>query len=238
MDMEYDARPVNIPSAFQNNHRRQSQRSSAVLITPGPPPQVQIPSIPSSSIPPVSFPQRQFLPRRPFGTGSTEDFTLVAVDHPPQNARPLPSDNSPRTLPQPLPRRPTLEAAVEQHQMIQDSSNPASALEQPHSSRQSSRRALTEALRLAQEAVLLDSQNDDPIAAFRAYARSVTLLGEVMERVIRGDRDTDPRRRSGRLRTEGAREDEARRLKSIVRDSSLRLRSTMIYFGLLARYVR
>lgn len=87
-------------------------------------------------------------------------------------------------------------------------------IDRPHSTRQSSKRALTEALRLAQEAVLLDSQNEDPIAAFRAYSRSVTLLGEVMERVLRGEHGSG--RKPARPQAEMAREDEARRLKNIV----------------------
>ncbi|KAJ3501478.1 hypothetical protein NLJ89_g9320 [Agrocybe chaxingu] len=48
--------------------------------------------------------------------------------------------------------------------------------------RPSSRRALTRALELAREAVQLDSTNDNPEAAVNAYAQSVALLSEVMER--------------------------------------------------------
>lgn len=81
--------------------------------------------------------------------------------------------------------------------------------------RPSSRRALTRALALAREAVQLDSTNDNPEAAVQAYARSVALLSEVMERVRRGeDSTTDGRRR--RRRSVAAQEDEIRRLQSIV----------------------
>ncbi|KAI0361805.1 hypothetical protein OH77DRAFT_1391366 [Trametes cingulata] len=81
--------------------------------------------------------------------------------------------------------------------------------------RPSSRRALTRALELAREAVRLDSTNDDPYGAVMAYARSVALLSEVMERVMRGEESTDSRRRNGRRRSVVAQEEEVRRLKSI-----------------------
>lgn len=83
--------------------------------------------------------------------------------------------------------------------------------------RPSSRRALTKALELAQEAVRIDATGDDPQGAVVAYARSVALLNEVMERVMRGE-DTDAARRknTGRRKSVVAKEDEARRLRSIV----------------------
>ncbi|GJJ09403.1 hypothetical protein Clacol_003625 [Clathrus columnatus] len=83
------------------------------------------------------------------------------------------------------------------------------------STRPSSRRALTAALELAQEAVRLDSTNDDPIGAIRAYSRSVALLNEVMERVMRGEDDSGRGRHFGRPRSMVAREEEVRRLRSI-----------------------
>ncbi len=73
--------------------------------------------------------------------------------------------------------------------------------EQPHRSenRPSSRRALTRALELAREAVQLDATNDNPEAAVNAYAQSVALLSEVMERVRNGeDSTTDSHRRRRR----------------------------------------
>lgn len=84
--------------------------------------------------------------------------------------------------------------------------------------RPSSRRALTKALELAREAVKLDSTNNDPYGAVVAYGRSVTLLSEVMERVMRGEDTTDGRRKNGRRRSVVAQEEEVRRLKSIVSD--------------------
>ncbi|KAG8969130.1 hypothetical protein FRC03_004445 [Tulasnella sp. 419] len=85
----------------------------------------------------------------------------------------------------------------------------------PGSRRPSSRRALTRALELAQEAVRIDASNDDPHAAVLAYAKSVNLLNEVMERVMRGEDSTDSKRKGARRRSIVAKEDEARRLKSI-----------------------
>jgi hypothetical protein len=138
---------------------------------------------------------------------ASEDFTLVAVD-PPHSRNDLAISRPVQSRLSELPTSDTLSRP--------DALSPiaAVAVDRPRSTRQSSKRALTEALRLAQEAVLLDSQNEDPIAAFRAYSRSVTLLSEVMERVIRGEHDSG--RRSGRAQIELAREDEARRLKNIV----------------------
>lgn len=83
-----------------------------------------------------------------------------------------------------------------------------------HPRRPSSRRALTRALQLAREAVLLDSTNEDPEAAVQAYARSVALLNEVMDRVQRGEDSTESRR-THRRRSVAAQEEEVRRLQSI-----------------------
>ncbi|KAG8975203.1 hypothetical protein FRB90_009585, partial [Tulasnella sp. 427] len=80
--------------------------------------------------------------------------------------------------------------------------------------RPSSRRALTRALELAQEAVKIDATGEDPQAAVYAYAKSVALLNEVMERVMRGD-DESSRRRSSARKSVHAKEEEARRLRSI-----------------------
>ena len=97
------------------------------------------------------------------------------------------------------------------------------------SQRPSSRRALTAALELAKAAVQLDATNEDPHRAVVAYARSVQLLGEVMERVMRGEDasgsghagaiDGEDRRRGGRRRSVVAKEEEVRRLKAIVSSS-------------------
>jgi hypothetical protein len=84
------------------------------------------------------------------------------------------------------------------------------------SGRPSSRRTLTRALELAREAVQLDSRMDDPHGAIVAYGRSVSLLQEVMHRVMAGEDSTESRRRNGRRRSVVAQEEEIRRLKAIV----------------------
>jgi hypothetical protein len=84
----------------------------------------------------------------------------------------------------------------------------------------SSRRALTRALELAREAVQLDTMNDNPEAAVKAYGRSVALLSEVMERVRRGEESTESHRRR-RRRSVAAQEEEIRRLQNIVRGLEL-----------------
>ncbi|CAA7266627.1 unnamed protein product [Cyclocybe aegerita] len=81
--------------------------------------------------------------------------------------------------------------------------------------RPSSRRALTRALELAREAVQLDSTNDNPEAAVNAYAQSVALLSEVMERVRNGEDSTSDSHRRRRRRSVAAQEEEVRRLQNI-----------------------
>jgi hypothetical protein len=76
--------------------------------------------------------------------------------------------------------------------------------------RPSSLRTLTRALKLAREAVQIDSTNDDPVAAVSAYAQTVSLLNEVMERVENGGDST------GSHAGISAREREVERLKNIV----------------------
>jgi hypothetical protein len=146
---------------------------------------------------------------------STDDFTLVAVDHNPADN---PASHPPLYALSPVDSRENIATArpALDGQGMSSSHDPGNVSQGngAPTTRHSSRRALTEALRLAQEAVLLDSQNDDPIAAFRAYARSVALLNQVMDRVMNGDREGE--RRPGRSRSDAGREDEARRLKSIV----------------------
>lgn len=75
---------------------------------------------------------------------------------------------------------------------------------------------MTRALELAREAVRLDSTNDDPYGAVIAYGKSVALLSNVMERVMRGEDSTEGRRRGGRRRSVVAQEEEVKRLKAIV----------------------
>ncbi|KAF8334004.1 uncharacterized protein EI90DRAFT_3050620 [Cantharellus anzutake] len=77
----------------------------------------------------------------------------------------------------------------------------------PRSSSRSSRpqKALIAALQLAQEAVQLDSSGGNPFAAVKAYARSVALLSDVMEKAVNGDHS----------QSLASREEEVRKLRSI-----------------------
>ncbi|KZW00652.1 hypothetical protein EXIGLDRAFT_720883 [Exidia glandulosa HHB12029] len=96
----------------------------------------------------------------------------------------------------------------------------------------SSRRALTHALELAQVAVRLDAQNDDPSGAIYAYARSVSLLNHVMNSVMRGD-DDSVRKRSGRRRSSvSARQDEINRLRAIHDTYAERMRILSQIYGI------
>lgn len=101
--------------------------------------------------------------------------------------------------------------------------NPTSPLSPPRQSgtRPSSRRALVAALSLAQEAVKLDTAGNDPQAAVDAYARSVVLLREVMSRVSSGESASSSSTPNGQSssRSLTPREEEVRRLKSIVSQS-------------------
>lgn len=83
----------------------------------------------------------------------------------------------------------------------------------PLESRLSSRTVLTRSLGFAREAVLFDSYNDD--RALVLYEKSVALLREVMERVMK---DEDNRRGSdrGRILDLQAQNEDLRRLQSIV----------------------
>lgn len=86
----------------------------------------------------------------------------------------------------------------------------------PRSSGRSSRpqKALIAALQLAQEAVQLDSSGDYPISAVKAYARSVALLNDVMEKAISGEQSQPSGGRPSR--SLASREEEVRKLRSIV----------------------
>ena len=124
------------------------------------------------------------------------------------------NDSPPRSL---LPRSGQQPQTVSQ-EIVPDRLllSPPEAKSSTSQTRPSSRRVLTRALELAREAVKLDSTNDDPRGAIKAYGQSVTLLNEVMERVMRGEDTGEHRRKNGRRRSIVAQEEEVRRLKSIV----------------------
>ncbi|KAJ7737322.1 hypothetical protein B0H16DRAFT_105837 [Mycena metata] len=96
----------------------------------------------------------------------------------------------------------------------------------------SSRRALTRALELAREALQLDSTNEEPEAAVIAYGRSLALIGEVIERIRRGEDSTETRRRNGRPRSALAQEEEVRRLQNIYDTYADRINILSIIFDI------
>ncbi|OBZ78787.1 hypothetical protein A0H81_00602 [Grifola frondosa] len=121
------------------------------------------------------------------------------------------SDSPPRSMLRPIPNRSPPTQNLIPDRLLLSPTEP-----RPVEPRPSSRRALTKALELAREAVRLDSTNDDPYGAVMAYGKSVALLSEVMERVMRGEDSTEShRRRNGRRRSVVAQEEEVKRLKSI-----------------------
>lgn len=147
-----------------------------------------------------------------------DNATDSLSDSPPRSL--LPRQAPPPQLPPPQappPQAPAQEINPERLMLSPTDSRPHNAPARP-----SSRRVLTRALELAREAVRLDSTNDDPRGAIEAYGQSVTLLKEVMERVMRGEDTGDHRRRNGRRRSIVAQEEEVRRLRSIVRFITVR----------------
>ncbi|KAG9122655.1 hypothetical protein FRC07_000873, partial [Ceratobasidium sp. 392] len=95
----------------------------------------------------------------------------------------------------------------------------------------SSRHVLTAALELAQEAVRIDSSGTEPLAAIAAYSKSVALLNEVMERVMRGE-EADRHKSGVRRRSNAAREDEARRLKLIHDTYAKRMQILLLMYNM------
>jgi hypothetical protein len=218
----------------------QRRRPSAAHIRPAaPPPNLPIPSLPSSTaglapsspadwhdIPSHSGKQqtdaratRSYSFNRPTVSGN---LTAVANFSQTRQTASAPASQSPLQaaadtdeLPElPSSGFPTSTRMAEQHHDHGQSQllSPPSTEQRP-----SSRRALTRALELAREAVQLDLTNEDPEAAVNAYALSVALLSEVMERVRRGEDSTESRR-GRRRRSVAAQEEEVRRLQTIVRD--------------------
>lgn len=210
----------------------QRRRSSAAHARPaGPPPNLPIPSVPASS-------QTQ-----PFTSHQPDDFLVTSVhtnERGSQSAslpRPGSSSVMPAIsfLPNPPAQTPGFPSPMTEdltdpppQSFLRPSSSrlterprevPSDRLLSPPETRSeyrpSSRRALTRALELAREAVQLDATNDNPEAAVNAYAQSVALLSEVMDRVRRGEDSTESRR-GRRPRSAAAQEQEIRRLQSIV----------------------
>lgn len=222
------------PSAFLSRRRS----SAAHVPPPAPPPTHPIPRIPV--LPPNPYEVYDGMPNNSLSptfdsqifhnaidsqtnpyARPTASSSLAAVAAFSQRNANIPSMNSPDTLsdspPPSILRSPTRSPVRTRHivpdRLLLSPSEPRSSERRP-----SSKSALTKALELARQAVQLDSTNDDPYGAVLAYGKSVALLSEVMERVMRGEDSTDStRRRGGRRRSVVAQEEEVRRLKNIVR---------------------
>jgi hypothetical protein len=229
------------PQQTYYSHRR---RSLAVHVPPpGPPPTQPIPSVPPCSSPTsptlpdyeASRSSTVYIPklnsaghphdpyRGPTTSTNPPTAPLNSQSNTPSAYRSPSSQSPPSTSPYNLsdsPPRSQLRHAMDppHQEIVPDRLRLSPTGERQQSERRpSSRRALTRALELAREAVRLDSTNDDPYAAVVAYGKSVALLSEVMERVIRGGDSTEPqKRKNGRRRSVVAQEEEVRRLRSIV----------------------
>lgn len=241
MEIGWDPRPLSIhqhrewqdttPTAATAQSFVSRRRSTvANVASPGPPPDQPIPHLPPPQMydPYDEVPNGVFemdpgsySPQHPY-TRPSASANLAAVAafsqirnanhtaHPAEVLGNL-SDSPPRSMLRSAARSPGTNDIIPDRLLL---SPPESKPSEP---RPSSRRALTRALELAREAVNLDSKNDDPYGAVQAYGRSVALLSEVMERVMRGEDSTEShRRKNGRRRSVVAQEEEVRRLKSIV----------------------
>ncbi|KAH9898571.1 hypothetical protein C8Q73DRAFT_640821 [Cubamyces lactineus] len=230
--------PVATPSSSSFASRRRSTAGHTPPPPPGPPPSQPIPSLPvgglsryetydgmpdaSGSGPDV--PSMSSTYARPTPSPSLAAVTAfsqaryastTSTGYPSPTLSGASTDNLADSPPRSMLRTPLPQPAATTQEANHDRYLLAPNMDQrPNGQRPSSRRALTRALELAREAVKLDSTNDDPHGAVMAYARSVALLSEVMERVMRGEDSTD-RRRNGRRRSVVAQEEEVRRLKSI-----------------------
>ncbi|KIL70632.1 hypothetical protein M378DRAFT_475659 [Amanita muscaria Koide BX008] len=223
--------PVQPPSLSSPvSHRR---RSLAYTRSPPPPPNIPIPSIPdqlqdpSYPSPSISdtdhpysaatsphangFPVRSMSYSRP--SASPNLTTIAAFSHN-LNVKPnvgmpsLPPDDLSDPPPQSF--LPTSPKRAERKRRPSGEDGLLSPNPTGRKDRQpSSRSALTRALELARHAVHLDTTNDNPAAAVEAYAQSVSLLSQVMERVRRGEDGAK------RTRSPEAQEEEVRRLQNI-----------------------
>lgn len=230
--------------------RRRS--SAANVRPAGPPPNLPIPSIPATSPISLTHSAVSELPSdnspypNPFSRVSRTSFarpsaspnlSAVAAFSQARQASTSTSQNQPPSMsssmddlsdPPPQSYLPPPSSRSSERTVVSYGQESRSLLAPPtdHSHRSehrpSSRRALTRALELAREAVQLDSTNDNPEAAVNAYAQSVALLSEVMERVRNGEDSTTEHRRR-RRRSVAAQEEEVRRLQNIVSTTSIRM---------------
>ncbi|KAF9454899.1 hypothetical protein P691DRAFT_715854 [Macrolepiota fuliginosa MF-IS2] len=225
---------MSMPSSSSSPSSR--RRSSVAHIRPaGPPPNLPIPSLPPSStsssdsqdLPPHSG-SHQLNGRGTHSTsftrpGASTNHTAIAnfsqirqTSSAPVSQSPLQAAAQADDLSDPPPPSVLPSSSSRMSERSHESGSSHNRHLSPHvgEHRPSSRRALTRALELAREAVQLDSTNEDPEAAVNAYAQSVALLSEVMERVRRGEDSTESRR-GKRRRSVAAQEEEVRRLQNI-----------------------
>ncbi|KAF5355708.1 hypothetical protein D9756_003942 [Leucocoprinus leucothites] len=195
----------------------QRRRSSAAYRPAGPPPSQPIPNLPPPLDSQENSPSRSSFSRAPSaGLAAVAHFSKIRhTASAPAEQSPLSAADLADDLLDPPPSA-SLVPSSRMSERSHDSASTASRHLAPpsHEHRPSSRRALTRALELAREAVQLDSTNEDPEAAVQAYAQSVALLSEVMERVRRGEDSTETRR-GRRRRSVAAQEEEVRRLQNI-----------------------
>ena len=212
------------PPSLSSAPLAQRRRSLAYSRAPVPPPNIPIPSIPgqlqdsSYPAPPTSDPSDHPYSSvtSPHANGSSARPMFYARPSASQNLSTIAafphnmSSNVPDDLSDPPPQSflPISPRHVERRRRPsgEDGYSSSTAAER----KPSSRSALTRALELARQAVHLDSTNDNPAAAVEAYAQSVALLSQVMERVKRGE---DGGRRT---RSPEAQEEEVKRLQNIV----------------------
>ncbi|KAF8912860.1 hypothetical protein CPB84DRAFT_1759692 [Gymnopilus junonius] len=236
---EHSPPPVSFPSPSSLISQR--RRSSAANTRPaGPPPNLPIPSVPGSSsaaqqpLPDFSdSPSYSSLSRGSRSSSfarpsASPNLSAVAAFSQARQASSSQSNSSSMTpsiddLSDPPPQsylppssfRPPDRNHDALTQPDRNLLSPPGDLGHRSEHRPSSRRALTRALELAREAVQLDSTNDNPEAAVNAYAQSVALLSEVMERVRNGEDSTSDGPRRRRRRSVAAQEEEVRRLQNI-----------------------
>lgn len=233
-DWQNPSNPSSVPTSSSSFARRRS--TAAYVPPPAPPPNQPIPGLPPSQYDAFDATDAtsnggydhaqngSYSPTHPY-TRPTASSNLAAVaafsqarhatytSSTASSSTENLSDSPPRSMLRNAPRSPGATHEIIPDRLLLSPPEPRSSEPRP-----SSRRALTRALELAREAVRLDSTNDDPYGAVVAYGRSVALLSEVMERVMRGEDSTESRRRNGRRRSVVAQEEEVRRLKSIVSD--------------------
>jgi len=232
--------PQTSPVSQQHSLIAQRRRSSAANARPaGPPPNLPIPNVPTplttSGSPPHTPPFSRALHTTSLARPATSpNLSAVAAFSQARQASSSISYNQPPSMstsvddlsdPPPQSHLPSSSSRSADRNHDLYANEPRSLLapptDHPHRSehRPSSRRALTRALELAREAVQLDSTNDNPEAAVNAYAQSVALLSEVMERVRNGEDSTTDSHRRRRRRSVAAQEEEVRRLQNIVSTS-------------------